>query len=287
MVVCDQGPGIAGLVADRLASGPGVLVLGLQDFHGPVGVPAVVVLEAGEFGVAVVLFSDDGNAIPVALLVGLPDSGDQVVVFGGHGDVVQVGEFLHAERCRLPLAGVPQGVLPTPGAVAGRKQELAVLPRDGIVHEDPDLRAQQLQVAEVAGEQDGAFGGDGQRIEHYVVADEAVPSVEPAPPLAPAVFADPAGRSDVVGHDAAVAPHPFHPGLRVLQHPLPVLLLAGVQVCVGDQGGGAQAVGDVAVEDDVVEQLEDRVPAFGVFEPVRLQVLDHRVQGCPHAVVAV
>ena len=195
--------------------------------------------------------------VPVAHFVGVPNADDEVVVLLGHRGVIEVGQLLHAvghEPASFVVVVVPR-VLPAVRAVAGRQQKLAVLAGDGVVHEKPDLRAQQLKIAEVAGEQEGALGGDGEGAEHDVVADEGVPAVEPAPPEAVAVFADLAGRPDVVGQDAAVALDALHPPLGVVEHPLFVLVLAGVEEGVGDQGGGTEAVGDVAVEDDVVEQL--------------------------------
>ena len=200
-------------------------------FSFSMGVPAVVVLEARQFGVGVALLAEDGHVVPVAHFVPLANPDDELVVLGGHRCVVEVGQLLQAKRkeTALLILEVLPDVLPALRTVARRQEELAVLAGDGVVHEQPDLRAQQLQVAEVAGEQEGAFGGDGETGEHDVVADETVPAVEPAPPQAPAVFADLARGAHVVGQDAAVGLDALHPRPGVVEHPAFVFFLAGVE----------------------------------------------------------
>ena len=64
------------------------------------------------------------------------------------------------------------------------------------------------------------------------------PAVVTAPPLPAAVLADDAARTDVVGNDAAVLLDALQPAADVVEYPLAVLLVAGVEIGVGDQAAG-------------------------------------------------
>ena len=106
----------------------------------------------------------------------------------------------------------------------------------------------------------------------------ALPAVQPAPPLAVAVLADPAGGSDVVGDDAAVLLDALDPAAHVVEDPLLVLLVARVEIGVGHEGRGAEAGRLVALEGHPVEEVEDLLAPGLVLVPARLQLLDLRVE---------
>ena len=124
-------------------------------------------------------------------------------------------------------------------------------------------------------------------MEHHVEAAKVVPAVETAPPLTAPLLADLARRPHVVGHDPTVAAHAVEPHVHVIQHPPLVPLVPGIQIRIGHERRGAERVGNVSVQHDVVEQLDDLVASRRGLLPILLQVLDDRMEGGPHAVVAV
>ena len=148
----------------------------------------------------------------------------------------------------------------------------------GLVEKHGQLGAQQIEVSRVARQKHSTLGGDGQASEVYVFRIRAVPSVKAAPPLSVAVLTDDSIGSDVVGHDAAVGVDPLDPGLAVVEHPGAIFFLARVQESVRHQGRGGEIGRCVAVEDQAVEEGDDLVSSFGGFMPVRLEVLDQRIQ---------
>ena len=94
-------------------------------------------------------------------------------------------------------------------------------------------------------------------MEHDVEALVVVPTVLATPKIAVAVLADLAGGADIVGHDATVLVDAVDPCLHVVQHPLFLFLVAAVEIGVGDQGRGTQIRGLVALQDHLVEEIEN------------------------------
>ena len=122
-----------------------------------------------------------------------------------------------------------------------------------MIEQHLDLRSQQIEIAEIPRYQQGALGGNGERVEDVAPADVAVPAVYGAPPDSVPQFSWLAGGTDVVGNDAIVLVDPVHPGFDVFEDPAFVLVIAGEQVSMSYQAGGGQVAGRVAAEDDFVE----------------------------------
>ena len=107
-------------------------------------------------------------------------------------------------------------------------------------------RAQQIQVAVVAG-----GGGSGQRGDRGGATD-AVPAVRPGPAVVPAVpapaeqAADHPVRADVVRHDPVVRGGALPPRADVLLDPVPVARVAGQDPGVQDEPGGREVDRGVA-----------------------------------------
>ena len=146
-----------------------------------------------------------------------------------------VAAHLNAIAYMQPRRWIP---VPAIRPIAHRHEQLPVLPLPAVIDLQPDLRAQKIEVAGVAGEQLGAFDRDVDAVEHDVVALVVIPAVLAAPPHALAAPANDALGIDVVRADTAVLLGALHPCLRVVEHPLFVLVVAGVQIGVGHQRGG-------------------------------------------------
>ena len=174
---------------------------------------------------------------------------------------------------------------PALGAVADGRDELAVVLDLRRVDDDLELGAQEVEILVVAGEHEGAFDGGVDAVEHDVVALVVVPAVLAAPEDALASAADDAVVVDVVGGDAAVLVRAVDPGFEVVEDPLLVLVVAGVEVGVGDEGRSRESVGGVALEHELVEEVDDVGPALRVLEPVGLEVRDDGVEAGADAVV--
>ena len=225
-----------------------LLVLGCEDLLGPARIPTVVVLEAGEFRIAPVLFTQHAEIVPIALHVPVAHLGDQLVVLPGHRGVIEVHNVLAAQRGGLqPVAPHLEPVVhvqtrrraPVPAVrpVAHRYQELSILPLFAIVDLQFDLRAQKVEIAAIAGEQLSAFDRDIDAVEHDIVTLIVVPAVLATPPHTLAPSANNALGVDIVGTDAAVFLGALHPGLSVVENPLLIAIVAAVEIGVGHQRG--------------------------------------------------
>ena len=179
---------------------------------------------------------------------------------------------------RLPDAHRPVPG-PAAGAVAPGHQQSSAGIVDGVVQQQVELGTQQLQVAEVAAQQQCALGGDGDGVENHPAPELAVPAVHPAPPHAVALLARLPGGPHVVRNDAAVGADAVQPRLHVVQHPAAVLLLSRVEVGVGHQRGGGEVVGAVAVQHHAVEGGDDLRDPFRCLVPVGLELRDYRIEG--------
>ena len=159
----------------------GVLILGAEDLLGPIRVLAIVVLEPGELGLPCVLLAQSGSdLVPVPLHLAITDMSDQLVVFPGHGSVVEVNHLLcihRAGRRVRPLSHRNAVLfvrfdrlshLPAIGTIPIGYDELTVFAPESLIESDLELRAQKIKVAAVSGEQLSALDADVDPVEHDV-----------------------------------------------------------------------------------------------------------------------
>ncbi len=108
----------------------------------------------------------------------------------------------------------------------------------------------------VAGHEQGATAGHQSWLDNIARPVRPAPAVVPAPPLAAYQLADDAVGTDIVGHNAIIGVASRLPGLQIIQHPLPVLVFARVEVRVGNQAGGTQVEGHVAAGHALIDLVE-------------------------------
>ena len=164
--------------------------------------------------------------------------------------------------------GVGRVLEPTPITVLVGDHELAVLLAPHLP-QLVGLRAEEVEPRGIAGQHGGIATGIAQGLEHDPAAVRPAPAVVAAPPLAVHAFAHLAGGADVVGQQPAVGLGAVHPRLDVVGDPLDVLVVAGVQVGVGDEAGGVQVQRDIAGHHARVHALED-LGEYDVIGPVQL-----------------
>ena len=82
------------------------------------------------------------------------------------------------------------------------------------------------------------------------------PSVVAAPPLAVHPLSGYPGRADIVRQNAVVPVLVRHPRVKIIQHPLPVFLLARIHIGAGDHTRGRQVQRHVSRNHPLVHQLE-------------------------------
>ena len=92
------------------------------------------------------------------------------------------------------------------------------------------------------------------------------------------MFADLAGGTDVVGNGPIVLADALYPAADVMEDPLLVLLVAGVEVGVGHQRRGAEIARFVALQRHLVEEVEDFLATSFVLIPPWFELLDLRVE---------
>ena len=170
-------------------------------------------------------------------------------------------------------------------AVSHRRDELAVVLDLRRVDDDLELRAQQFEVLVISCKHEGTFDGGVDAVEHDVVALVVVPAVLAAPEHSLASAADHSVVVDVVRRDPTVPLRPVDPRLEVVEHPLLVLVVTRVQVGVGNERRGREGVGRVALEHELVEQVDDVCPALRILEPSGFEVRHDGVQAGADAVV--
>ena len=124
------------------------------------------------------------------------------------------------------------------------------------------LLARQVEIGPVAGQQIGV----GRRVERgFLQGQKAVrkgPAVAPAVPVASAVFAHLARKTDVVWQHAAVGLGTLHPSVGVFHHPSAVFFIASDQEGIGHQRGDGQVGRRIALT-PAVEQGLPHQTGFG------------------------
>ena len=96
------------------------------------------------------------------------------------------------------------------------------------------------------------------------------PAVVPTPPLAVHQLANGSLGPNIVGHDAAVGRAALLPRLQIIEHPSFVLVVAGVEIGIGDQAGDTQIERHIAAGHALIDQVEDLGEYF-VICPIDLE----------------
>ena len=84
------------------------------------------------------------------------------------------------------------------------------------------------KIAEIAGQQQAARYRDRRRQQGVSRRVAAIPTIPVTPPLPPTPLAYFFTQSDIIGNYSIVVVDSLQPRLRVVEYPLPVLLLTGV-----------------------------------------------------------
>ncbi len=237
--------GIGVVVANEIHPTENLRVLGVQDGSRVVGLSTVEVAVPGAEVDVVTLPATRANLHPV----------------GGH-----LRERLESPAVAVVLRHIPdlRGVVrrerpvrrPAVVGMAMRDEEpsVHVLAQ---VDDAVQLAARDVEVREVAADERGVHRRDRERLDDRHEPVRPPPPVVPAPPLAVHRLANPARRAYVIRTDPVVLLDAVAPRLQVVEHPRPVLLLAGEQVRVGHETGRREIQRDVAPHLSPVERVED------------------------------
>ena len=133
------------------------------------------------------------------------------------------------------------------------------------------LRAAEVEPGKVPGHQCRARAGDIGRLDDHARPVRPAPAVVAAPPLAIHQLTNFAIGSDIVGYDATVFVTVVHPGLYVVEHPVFVFVVAGVDIGVGDHASGVEIERYVVFGHAAVDQRQHALEDF-VVGPVGLDV---------------
>ena len=245
------------------------VVLHPQPLHRPVRVVAFVILETS-LQIAAAAIGRDVEGLPVGLPFPVAQLQDHLPIVRIHRGVVQPSQPLQMARLEVhPFF---------PWHHPGGHHQLAVVPLPCHVQKQADLRPDQLQIAVVPGQQQRALRSDSRSQKGIARRIAAVPAVPAAPPLPIAARAHSTIETDVVRNDAASLENPLHPGLGVVEDPLPIALVAGVQEGVGQQSGATQVVRNIPLHHHRIEELAHLAAAGFALEPVLFEARDQRMQ---------